>query len=232
MGIWQSICFTEGPSIMPNWCENRLTVTGSPDDLDGFLSTVLTYDEEGQQNLDFETILPCPTGLEYHYPQTAVQRLALSMYRRKHHPGSLSMEDVMAVVLDRDNIINEDDVEQIVGDAIARHKQFGASSGYDWRIKFWGSKWNAAYTSVNRTDDQVLISFDTAWSPPIPIVRTMAKMLPALVFDHMYLESGAFYSGIGHYHGDEVSEESWNNISDKIFMQMWGYVPGDDDEAD
>jgi len=44
---------------------------------------------------------------------------------------------------------------------------------YDWRIAKWGTKWNAANTTVDKEERR--ITFDTAWAAPLPVVEALAK---------------------------------------------------------
>lgn len=37
---------------------------------------------------------------------------------------------------------------------------------YDWHCDNWGTKWNACDPSVNQHNNELLISFETAWSAP------------------------------------------------------------------
>ena len=46
---------------------------------------------------------------------------------------------------------------------------------YHWRTKHWGTKWNASETWIDKQNEQIVISFDTAWAPPIPIVEELSK---------------------------------------------------------
>lgn len=47
---------------------------------------------------------------------------------------------------------------------------------YEWRCKYWGTKWNASdsYTIVKKT--QITFVFSTAWNCPTPIALELAKL--------------------------------------------------------
>lgn len=52
---------------------------------------------------------------------------------------------------------------------------------YDWNCSNWGTKWNACDPSVDMDGDSRLnISFDTAWSPPVPVINALAQRLTEL----------------------------------------------------
>lgn len=71
---------------------------------------------------------------------------------------------------------------------------------YAWHCDFWGTKWNACDTFVNDTlcDDNdkepiIFISFNTAWSAPIPIFNALCNQFPdAEITVHCSEESNAF----------------------------------------
>ena len=78
------------------------------------------------------------------------------------------------------------------------HKKYGEnakdgynSGGYNWCIKSWGTKWNAC--SPRREGDAMI--FDTAWSPPQPVVIALAKMFPTVSFHLEYFEGGMGFAG-------------------------------------
>jgi hypothetical protein len=89
--------------------------------------------------------------------------------------------------------------------------------GYEWCIENWGTKWNAVRAvhaeNGERWDEngreflRVTISFDTAWSPPEPVILRASELHPALRFELRYFESGAGFNGIFVCQAGEVIEE-------------------------
>jgi len=78
------------------------------------------------------------------------------------------------------------------------------SGGYEWCIKNWGTKWgicnaelgNADYISADSISYELEYTFDTAWSPPTPIVKKMSEMFPSLTFTLKYFEGGGGFNGL------------------------------------
>ena len=66
---------------------------------------------------------------------------------------------------------------------------------YDWRCKNWGTKSNACYTEVVREDEAILLSFDTAWAPPIPIFNEVARRFPNLTIEGSLIEEMHHFGG-------------------------------------
>jgi len=54
----------------------------------------------------------------------------------------------------------------------------------EWSCANWGTKWNAHAFCLGKDETNHLeCSFETAWSPPVPIWEKMGEMFPTLVFD-------------------------------------------------
>lgn len=69
-------------------------------------------------------------------------------------------------------------------------KNHGFESWYDWSIANWGTKWN----SYDARPLENGMSFDTAWSPPLPVIAALSK-LTQKSFILEYLEEGAGFIG-------------------------------------
>ena len=67
--------------------------------------------------------------------------------------------------------------------------------GYDWCISNWGTKWNTMSSALNlkhyKNGNSVAhYSFDTAWSPCVPVVQALADRFLELKFKIHYKEEG------------------------------------------
>jgi hypothetical protein len=69
--------------------------------------------------------------------------------------------------------------------------------GYEWCCDNWGTKWNsmgsAGASSVEHHKSGISVayySFDTAWSPCVPVIRALAERFPELHFSIHYKEEG------------------------------------------
>jgi len=65
---------------------------------------------------------------------------------------------------------------------------------YDWRVKNWGTKWNAhePYVSDGYMD------FDTAWSTPEPIIKRLSEMFKDVDFSVRFADEDFGYN-VGEY---------------------------------
>jgi hypothetical protein len=66
---------------------------------------------------------------------------------------------------------------------------------YYWKIDNWGTKWNSYNVEVESNfDDELTVSFDTAWAPPIEIFEKIKEYCEeynlALRWEHLQEEDG------------------------------------------
>jgi hypothetical protein len=76
--------------------------------------------------------------------------------------------------------------------------KYGADNWWDWCVQNWGTKWEPDCISA----DDGYISFSTAWSPPIGIVKQLSK-LTGRDFRLTYIEEGVDFCG------EYFSYENW-----------------------
>ena len=69
--------------------------------------------------------------------------------------------------------------------------------GYRWCLDNWGTKWGLCEVELVMEDESELeYTFETAWSPPLPIVKVMGEMFPKLKFELRYFEGGSGFNGL------------------------------------
>lgn len=74
--------------------------------------------------------------------------------------------------------------------------------GYDWCIKNWGTKWGMYEIELTDEDfegGRIGYTFQSAWSPPTPVIQAMSKRFPPLTFYLDYFEGGAGFMGSCEY---------------------------------
>lgn len=76
--------------------------------------------------------------------------------------------------------------------------KYGADNWWDWCVQNWGTKWEPDTISA----DDGHVSFSTAWSPPIGIVKQLSK-LTGRDFRLTYIEEGVDFCG------EYFSYENW-----------------------
>jgi len=79
------------------------------------------------------------------------------------------------------------------------------SGGYDWCVTNWGTKWG-----MYRTSEPVFykrsayVFFESAWSPPLPVIYQMSRDFPDLLFVLRYWEGGVGFKGDYRCKGGEI----------------------------
>lgn len=64
-----------------------------------------------------------------------------------------------------------------------------------WNCENWGTKWNAYSGNVEQDHYATVLTFDTAWSPPRPIMSAFANRF-GIPFEHRYFDEGENFWGV------------------------------------
>lgn len=85
------------------------------------------------------------------------------------------------------------------------------SEGDDWRTEHWGSKWNASSVSLAESPITGLVryTFETAWTPAIPLLAIIATKFPALSIDFAFIETSELVAGRIRY----ANDSGWIEVS-------------------
>jgi hypothetical protein len=175
---------------MPNWCENQLTVLGSVFELDQFIKEVAEETEEGKTALSFGKIVPMPEEL------------------KDMHIGGMTI-DGKQVTAWREVKGENGKMQFIPVDEDAMRKKHGYCNWYQWSLANWGTKWGVFDVREPEmlSSTRAVYRFDTAWSPPVPLVEAAARKYPSLTFDLRFWEGGCAFKGRLKVKGDEVIED-------------------------
>ncbi len=176
---------------MPNWCINELTIFG--DDLTELKEAV---DGEGTC-LDFEKIAAVPEelmNLSFRGSVAVAIGMVAEINSADDIPDGWEVERLIYespgdnIPIDRVKL-DKEEIFRIYQD----HEHF---DWYSWRCANWGTKWNVtASRSELPNGKELTYTFDSAWSPPEPIVRKLSEMYPDHIFELRYWEGGCDFSG-------------------------------------
>jgi len=193
--------------IMPNWCSNRLAVTGPQAEVERFVAAAVGPEyvrwvaELGEpeviptSHLSLPTLIPPPAEL-----------LTTVVY------DGASEKPVVDVIL------------AILGTG----RPF---DGHTWQLQNWGTKWGPPVDSpaMGLLDDQGILEavyeFSTAWSPISAAVATMAGQYPLLTFKHEYIKEGNCFWGKdvwtgGQQTGHAVGDAGLEHVMDYYRMTL------------
>jgi hypothetical protein len=118
---------------------------------------------------------------------------------------------------------DEEHAGRPASDWLARPKDGFNSGGYEWRVEHWGTKWSAyrvevegPVTGYDGKTLEVVFHFDTAWSPPTPVIKRAAELYPALRFELRYFDCRAQFNGLFYCCDGEVkADESGPYFGDR-----------------
>lgn len=94
------------------------------------------------------------------------------------------------------------DITDKDGNAIARAFTDG---GYSWCLDVWGTKWADCETEILvEEDDNLVIRYQTAWSPALEGLKRVSVLFPTLQFQSDWVEEGNQSLGAAlHENGNE-----------------------------
>ena len=166
---------------MPNWCENRVTVSGEIGDVQKFRKTIEGPDHHGEDSIfSFNQLLPMPKALiDTTSPPTIKE----------------TQDECDTYNTGENHCIA---VTQTTVDTL--REEHGACDWYSWANNVWGTKWQPTEIELDAEEDYLVYRFDTAWGPPEGIWGAIQEQFPKLHITWFYDEPGMEFCG---YLGDK-----------------------------
>lgn len=242
---------------MPNHIQNRLQIIGSRQEINSVLSHISgTWDDGTKRQIDFNKIVPMPTGLEIEihsgiemWVKICTGQLNFKAFLESAKKGSSfgnvwidkgfdSMINYMATstafeaLLGERNIKNvkdfdESDFEMFI-QALKNYRQHGYIYWHDWSPKHWGTKWNA-YNQNDSKNTEGTIYFQTAWNAPVPVICTLSTLFPSLnmVLSFADEDTGSNTGRIVFNNGEEIESLRPVNQSKEAYELYFELHPAD-----
>ena len=216
---------------MPNHVANVFTITGPEDQLGNLFANHVrpdgTQDSMGLLHLDFQTIVPMPECLQGIDASSSVEMWCAALGAedipnrkpaRYRDALTVSYWVNMAAdegIVDRATLLEackrkHSDAEFQARRAIEAIKQTGYSNWYQWAPENWGTKWNSYSFEMLQQDADILrFRFDTAWSPPEPVMLALAAMYPDIVIDGYAFDDGWNFAAECHFENGDGYYDSF-----------------------
>lgn len=170
---------------MPNHVKNIVKMQG--------ITTIPFYNPNKYETgggVDFNKLIPMPESLNIE--EGSIMYLALDainrklnarMYQQMFNPKQVFLFLSNDVYIERVKTSGKTEQELIeLGlQYISNVVKHNAPTWYDWCCENWGTKWNA-YSDHTIDDDTII--FETAWSPPIPVLTKLSETYPDLPIEH------------------------------------------------
>ena len=220
---------------MPNWVRNIIHIEGDPEQTQKLFEAIKN-DAFGLGTIDFNKIIPMPESLNIESGNRTDK--GLEIYRDFITvftlAGTLNMDKLLnpppaseAAFLEKRSDVDPS-IFELGKKAYQNFLRYGAKDWNDWCRANWGTKWNACgYLSEIDYSHMGCLVFDTAWSPPFPILEKLSDMFPALRFTHEWanedlgMDCGKafYYQGIscdeyyldGSKEAEEFAASAWDN---------------------
>ena len=120
---------------------------------------------------------------------------------------------------------NPDENQKIVDAEESNREKYGYSNWYDFCVNEWGTKWDVGGDGAvpHDIDGGIMISFDSAWSPPIAAYEKLTEM--GFEIRAFYHESGMCFAGIW-----EDGFDDYYEFSDMNSLEVADTLPAELDE--
>lgn len=180
---------------MPNWCSNKLTISGNKEAIDAFVKAL------GSDKLfSFGKLFPIPDPLK---------TVILGFLKGKDCKWR-NITDSEGNVTQQ--VLSAEELEEL-------KDKYKATNWYDWNISNWGTKWDIEPVELEGDfEKEVYCHFDTAWAPPVEFITHIGKQFPELTFTLYFAEGGVGFWGTSSVSGDMVetikNETFWKNEID------------------
>ena len=102
---------------------------------------------------------------------------------------------------------------------------------YYWRVHNWGTKWDVPYSEISwsksEKGEEIDIFFQSAWSPPVGWLDTVATLNPDITFTIEFSELGCWFAGRHVWKNGKVVEANDGTPENFEFCE---HLIEDDDE--
>jgi len=175
---------------MPNWCYNRLSVTGDRDSLVKLTEAIArkhdpslaetTMDLE-QADYDLTVLFPVPDEL----------RITAMFFSTE---------------------TDDPEYQELLKKYEANKAKYGHTTWYDWCIENWSTKWSPRIEEWTINDfpngSEIYAYYETAWSPADGLIREVSRQFPTLLFTVSSDEEGRSFSCVSAFSKGEMVAEA------------------------
>lgn len=159
---------------MPNWCDNRLHISGDKE-------TIMTFIEKARNTQE--------RAEKRKQPYDILQNL---------YPCPQELTDTVSGYSNDEEVQKEREKQYEANKA-----KYGYKDWYDWQYAKWGTKWGDCDTDIVDADPFVTpdgrahaeFMFQTPWGPPLNGIAHITKDFPTLEFGLAYYEEGMDFYG-------------------------------------
>jgi len=185
---------------MPNWVENQLLIHGDA-------APVLDSIKGTDTPFDFNQVVPMPRELDVESGTKAdvallcAEGIGLGDFGK--YPWVKEAGITTPQELCQHYGFHFEDMVKFGQQLLDNIKRFGHPSWYGWRCENWGTKWNACDPELFELQGRSGVLFDTAWSPPIELVRALGRRFPLIEISLAWFSLENEDAGVIRVHGEQ-----------------------------
>lgn len=212
---------------MPNWVTNTMLINKA--DANRILNT--------DNDVDFGILIPMADSLNIDTGSMDEEDIYfyLSNKRNTAHDAVCKIPEIKALIGKSPEILeramkramdisreNSDKAYHHGRTLVENYRNYGCTSWYDWRNKYWGCKWNASDSKIiDETDTTMTICFDTPWCYPDVWINCLIKN--NIHFKLIWVEEDSWIGAV-------INDNTRNaDKIENIYTHQW---TDDDDESE
>lgn len=250
---------------MANFVKNIVRFYGNKDELE----KLVTFFKQGnRKELDFNLVVPEPKDLanavapydskgllvgEYLITGKLEENLghnkdwydkvkeSMSQILERHFESDKELVEAYISVLARGNESQKEKYLTMYKTWYNNWKQYGYPDWFDWRVKHWGTKWNACHSDSLDTlilkegyvkgSYSLQYTFETAWNMPEPFFLALSKVFPEITVEVQYAnEDIGADVGMMSFEGGEILDDERYECYSRDAMEEALCIWGDDDQ--
>ena len=175
---------------MPNWCYNRMNVTGDRDSLVKLTEAITRKHDSSlaettmsveQVDYDLTVLFPVPDEL----------RITAMFFNTE---------------------TDDPEYQELLKKYEANKAKYGHTTWYDWCIENWSTKWSPRIEEWTINDfpngSEIYAYYETAWSPADGLIREASRQFPTLLFTVSSDEEGRSFSCVSAFSKGEMVAEA------------------------
>ena len=217
---------------MPNNIANKLVVNAKTQtEIEDFLSAITSVDGDETLQIDFEKIVPMPECVPEtlcdNEDQEALYYYLMTSGNEDMVDKLLSYSQLFSMDIYKGKTEKELSDYKMLGEKIFNIAlQCGSIDWYHWRIRNWGTKWNAYETDIDcPCDGSIELHFQTANNGAIPVIKKLVEMFPNLEFFYKYADEVISYN-CGEVNGIDGScsvkfAEDGSDEAMALYIECW-----------
>jgi hypothetical protein len=199
---------------MPNWVFNTLTIQGPKEQVDSIKDRLNKPYKKMHDNWNMQTREMEVTETTYSNPVFAFHNVV------NHTDQNISDEEYLK---------QPPHTKSSLDNMSEWHKEIEeiskvSNDWYNWNIRNWGTKWDVAvhdgdeypetvlHEHKSEGEDQWLVyGFNTAWSPPMPVIEKLSALVPNCVVTLSYEEEQGWGGEIEFVNGKMTAESNYDS---------------------